>query len=1135
MDIDGWLDGLGLSQYAEAFAKNDIDLDILPSLTSSDLAEIGISSVGHRRRLLNAIAALDDASSSAFGEPAPAERRQITVLFCDMVGSTAIAERLDAEDMAEVISSYHEVCKTVLSRHDAYLANFMGDGVMAYFGYPRAREDDAERALLAAMELLEAIPHLRTPAGPGIKGRIGIDTGIVVVGDIAKETVHGDLSAVGKTSNRAARIQSFASPDEVLISEATRRLCPAAFEFADRGTHAFKGVSVPTKVWQVMSVGQGGNGPAIALTPFVGRQTELDHLLELWITAETGKGQTALIKGDPGMGKSRLVRALREQLSQTAYLAYEFEGTPYFSGTAYHTLVQELARWAKIERGDDIDVQRLKLLQALELNDHQEGDLQHSFVDQVLQVLNAGSAQLGAGQPDASQSGAFKTWLFDHLTKRLVSENNETASLVILDNAQWVDPSSLEFFQTLQQGAGLGRLLFITVARPGWNPPWQDDETTHHIPLHRLTPQYMLNLIEAIDGAQNLSTEVKQQIADRSDGVPLYLEEVTRSVLENIDSGDGASSKPGDQAGEQVPSTLLEALMARLDSLDQAKSVALTAACIGRDFSLSLLEAVSQQSTDDLELAVQKLVAADLVRPQSASDAENFSFRHKLVQETAYQVLLRPNRRDIHARIAAALENQNSAQQISTAPQVTAFHYEQAAMPADAARLWYQVGESQIGIGGYVEALNALEQARSQIDTFQFKTASLTRLELKVLAALGSVLIAVRPQASSEIGTVYEQAYVISRNVGAVPETGPVLFGLAVYFFFRGELSRTENLCDQLIELSQKLNDPTIAPGALLMRNQTRFWLGKHEQMQRSVRETPALNAAPHPKSSEEEVNSTARQMARYAQDPYVTARITYVWSLNMIGQFDLAETECAGAMDYAKALDHPYSIAQAHQIEAWHHSLRNDPHQAFAAARDMLKLSREQGFMMLLDIGHVLQYWAMGRLEKIADAAEKIDEIITRWCNTGAHLAVNATTALLADIALREQKNQLAQTALDRALETGRTGDVCYHAELTRLKACTAMALGKDSKKILHLFDEAVDTARQQGAHLFALRAANDRAAFSSVKNLTAHGEHLVQLKAIAEPFRGTKNNKDVEQARRLIAGEPVNDSYAGEEKADV
>jgi class 3 adenylate cyclase len=653
MDVAAWLRGLGLEQYAQLFRDNDIDGEILCGMTAEDLKELGISSFGHRRRLLNAITALgggpptrDVAQSAPNATSAPtspptieAERRQLTVMFCDLVGSTALSAQLDPEDLREVIGAYHRTVADVVAGFDGFVAKYMGDGVLVYFGYPRAHEDDAERAVLAGLGVIAAVGRLHVRSVE-LQARVGIATGLVVVGDLIGEGSAQEQSVVGETPNLAARLQAWAEPDAVVIAASTRRLVGNLFEYRDLGSVEVKGIAAPVPAWQVLrpsvveSRFEALRGSA--LTRLVGRDEEIGLLLRRWARAKAGDGQVVLISGEPGIGKSRIAAALTERLQAEPHFRLRYFCSHYYQDSALFPFIDQLGRAAGFTP-DDSSAAKLEKLEGL-LARATPPDEDVALIADLMSLPTSERHPL----PKLSAQRK-KERILEALIRQLEGLARQQPVGMVFEDAHWLDPTSRELLDlTVERVRSLPVLLIVTF-RPEFKPPWTGQPQVSMMTLNRLDRRDRTVLVEQIAGGKALPDQVVAQIVDRADGVPLFVEELTKSVLESglMREEMDRYVLDGTLPPFAIPMSLHDSLMARLDRLASVRLVAQIGAAIGREFSYELLRAISLLPEDDLQASLARLVASELVFQRGAPPDAVYTFKHALVQDAAHSSLLR--------------------------------------------------------------------------------------------------------------------------------------------------------------------------------------------------------------------------------------------------------------------------------------------------------------------------------------------------------------------------------------------------------------------------------------------------------------------------------------------------------------
>jgi class 3 adenylate cyclase len=686
MDIAAWLRGLGLEHHEPAFRDNGIDSEVLPELTAEDLTDLGVVRVGDRRKLLKAIAVLREGIAPASAQEQPpkipdsapvpqAERRQLTVMFCDLVGSTALSARLDPEDLRAVIGAYHRCVAGVIEGAGGFVAKYMGDGVHAYFGYPRADEHDAERAVRSGLQLIEAVSGLDTAAETRLDVRIGIATGLVVVGDLIGKGAAQEQAVVGETPNLAARLQALAAQNTLVISESTRRQLGALFEVADLGPRALRGFVEPQRAWRVLAENSAlGRFEALRspATPLVGREEELDLLLRRWAKAKARSGRAVLISGEPGVGKSRLAEALAERVAGEQHTRLRYFCSPHHQESALYPIIAQMERAAVFAR-DDLPETRLGKLQA------SLAAARPSAADVALiaELHSLPAAEIAPPLDVTPQKK--KEMIFEALLRQLDGFSRCEPVLMVFEDLHWVDPSSRELLDRITERIKHWPVLLLATFRPEFQSPWTGQPHVTMLTLARLDQHDTAAMIANVAGNDALPATVVEEIAERTDGIPLFVEELTKAVLESS-APAAAVLAAAPHPALAVPATLHASLMARLDRLGPAsKDVAQKGAVIGREFAYDLLAATADLPEPQLREALDRLANSGLVLPRRTPPQSTYVFKHALVQDTAYSTLLRGRRQQLHGRVAATLEA-NVSGAMATHPEVLAYHFAEAGL-----------------------------------------------------------------------------------------------------------------------------------------------------------------------------------------------------------------------------------------------------------------------------------------------------------------------------------------------------------------------------------------------------------------------------------------------------------------------
>ena len=739
--IAEWLEELGMSEYTQRFVENGIDFSVLPHLTDQDLKDIGVL-LGHRRKMLAAITAMTGTAATAPAptpttEPKPqdtAERRQVTVMFSDLVGSTALSARMDAEDLREIISSYQRCVAETVKRCGGFVAKYMGDGVLVYFGYPQAHEDDAERAVRAGLELIEAVGGLKSSAP--LRTRVGIATGLVVVGDLIGSGAAQEQAVVGETPNIAARLQGVAQPNTVVIAESTRKLLGNLFDLQGLSAQDLKGIGSPVRAWAVLRPASIESRfealHASGLTELVGREEELELLLRRWLKAKVGEGQVVLLSGEAGIGKSRLTAALLERLAAEPHTRLRYFCSPQHTDSALYPIVSQMERAAGLAHDDTPEARLDKLDAVLAQTSTRIEDV--ALFAEMLSLPNDGRYPAIELTPEQRRQRTLEA-----LTEQLAGLASQNPVLMIFEDAHWTDPTSLEAFgRTVDRIKTLPVLLIVTF-RPEFNAPWAGRSHVTSLALNRLGEREAAAIIARLVGNKELPADVMAEIVERTDGIPLFVEEMTKAVLEAEGEGDArriAGAVPSPALA--VPASLHASLMARLDRLGPAKEIAQIGAAIGREFSHVLLSAVVSKPEADLNSALNHLISAGLAFRQGQPPHATYLFKHALVQDAAYGTLLREPRRALHARIAETLENQFT-EIAENQPELVARHCTEAGLIEKAADLWGKAGQRSLARAALLEGAEQLRRALDQIATLP-ATPYLRREEIKLHVAFANAL-----------------------------------------------------------------------------------------------------------------------------------------------------------------------------------------------------------------------------------------------------------------------------------------------------------------------------------------------------------------------------------------------------------
>jgi class 3 adenylate cyclase/predicted ATPase len=1058
IDVALWLRRLGLEQYAPGFADNDIDAAVLPELTAEDLIALRVTSVGHRRRLLSAIATLRDQPPEVVS-PAPAatatieaERRQLTVMFCDLVGSTALSTRFDPEDLREVIGAYHRCVTEIVEGLGGFVARYMGDGVLVYFGYPQAHEDDAERATRCGLAMVDRVSQLNL--AEELHVRVGIATGLVVVGG---EVVEHDV--VGETPNLAARLQALAEPDTVVIAASTRRLVGDLFEYRDLGAVQVKGLPAAVRAFRVVRVSKVGSrfeALRTGETPLVGREEEMQLLGRRWAQAKAGRGQIVLISAEPGIGKSRLAETFRQSLEGGPQTRLRYFCSPHHQDSALFPFIAQLERTASFERDDTPAVRLDKLEGLVAAKTPEDGDVQ--FLAELVSVPFDGRYPALELTPQRKKEKTFQAHL-----RQLKSLAHRQPVLIIFEDLHWADPSSRELLDlTVEQIARMPVLLIATF-RPEFQPPWIGQPHVTAMSLRRLARDESEELVRGLVGSSvAVSSELVDDIIERTDGVPLYLEELTKAVLEGAIAASQISAVP--RTSSTVPATLHASLMARLDRLGPAaKEIAQIGAAIGREFSYRLLTAVAQQNEIKLQAALGRLVEAGLVFQRSGLPHATFLFKHALVTDTAYGTLLRGRRQFLHSRIADALLS-TTGEEPAAAPEIIALHLQNAGRLAEAIVYWRNAGEQAVRRAANREAIEHLRRTLSLLEA-QPETAERWRAELAVLSQLSPALISVHGRSAPEAGEAIERAVEVGRRLDSSADLAPSIANLWFFTMARGRIDRADEISADLFNMARELNDAEI----LLQAHHTAWsgqWIrGLFAEASNHINEGIALYS---------EERHAHHRYVYLGHDPSVCGLgigAIVQWALGYPVRSMQLEGE---AVALGRRLRHAPSLTHALWFTCDAQAERGDAASVMDTATQLLRLSEEHGFFHHRANASVFLGWALACSGEVAEGIARLEEGIGALVKMGAQVNLTRSLCLMAEAHLSARHYAKGFDQVAKALEiASKTGEEWYVSRLYRVRAELQLrANSADGEAVEMNLRNALSVARQQGGKGLELRA---------------------------------------------------------------
>jgi len=1104
MDVAAWLQGLGLERYVPAFRDNEIDWDALPKLSAEDLKDLGVVLGSHRRRLLDAIAALGAAVPAASATavprdapaPAEAERRQLTVMFCDLVGSTALATRFDPEDLRDLIGDYHHAVADTVGRFDGFVAKYMGDGVLIYFGYPRAHEDDAERAVRAGLAVIEAVGRLA--AREDLRVRLGIATGLAVVGDLIGEGAAQERGVVGETPNLAARLQALAMPNTLVIAEATRRQVGGLFDLADLGPQALAGFAEPQPAWRV--IGESGmlsrfEALRSGTTPLVGRDEEVELLTRRWQQAKSGEGRVVLISGEPGIGKSRLTVALSEHIEAEPHTRLRYFCSPHHQDSALYPFIAQLERAAGFARDDTVDAKLGKLRTLLAPAARDDDDI--ALLSELLS-LPSSAADLNLS-PQRKREMLFEAFLH-----QLEAEARRRPVLMVFEDTHWIDPTSHELLDlTVDRVRHLPVLLAITF-RLEFQPPWSGRPHVTGLALNRLGERDGEVLVQKLAGNAALTPDIVAEIVERTDGVPLFVEELTKAVLESAAQGDRVSAvlATTSLAAQSVPATLHASLIARLDRIGPtAKEIAQIGAVLGREFSYELIEPVAQRPEKELQAALDQLGDSGLLFCRGIPPHASYLFKHALVQDAAYGTLLRARRQELHARVATALE-QHFADLVERQPEILAHHLTAAGEAERAVDQWLKAGQYAAARLAHLEAIRHFDRGLATLALLQEGPARDGR-ETELQLARGLSLFTAKGFISAEAAEAYARARELAERRGDAHQLFTAVFGLWQSTTSAGRILDCRGLSDRLQRLTADNADSELRLQAHHSAWTTHLFAGR-----------PAA-AREHCNEGRRLYNPERHQHHRLlygGHDPgvcagYVGAQVNW-----LLGYPERALAIGNESLVLAERIAHPFSLHIAQVFNAMLHLDRGEPELALEGLHAAEALAAEQRLGLVIAPGF-LRGAALMAEGAFDDAIARLREGLAG--RLGAMFAPYGR-ARLAEALTRQSNHEAALATVREALEEQeRTGQRRWEPELHRVEGAAQQGLNR-IEEAQSALEAALRIARCQQAKSYELRAATSLARLWGEQGRRAEAREL--LAPVYSWFTEGSDTADLKEAKALL-----------------
>ena len=1013
------------------------------------------------------------------------ERRQLSVMFCDLVDSTSLSMTFDPEELREIIRSFQDACVTVVERYDGYIAQHLGDGLLIYFGYPRAHEDDGARAVHAGLDIIEAIRALQPSPDLQLQVRLGIATGKVVVGDLVSAGANTDKVAVGQTPNLAARLQGLAAPNTVVISPHTHRLLGHRFECVDLGKHTLKGFAEPVRVRQVMNqCASQSRFEAVqgkAMLPLVGRHEEMALLKDLCQHTKDGRGQIVMLTGEAGIGKSRLTRALIENMCAQGFaVPIVLQCSPYHNQNALFPVIEWLQTEIFASIGTIDNAEKWSLIHAYldttTLDKAQAAPILATFLSVPLPVDHA---------PFNLTPERQKRLTIQCLISLFTQRNTSQLALLIVEDLHWADPSTLEFIGAWALKTTDSRTLTLLTCRPDFKPAWpvQDNFTT--VSLGRLPDQYALELVNLAAGDGILSERVKRQLVNKTDNIPLYLEELTKDLVSMNEQNalNGISQNEGDLADDLIPASLQDSLMARLDRLGEAKTVAQVAAVLGRDFDRKTLEAVWTGSSNALHDGLDVLLNADLLHERAEHSKGLYRFKHALIRDVAYDSLLKRSCEKQHLHVAEVLEREFPGIAVSQ-PDVLAHHYTAGKGLDQAITYWLAAGELDLKKFAMQETVAHLNRGLALLDELP-DTPERNLRELDFHIFLGRALTAWKGYAADDVKLSCSRLQELSGLVGNVPQIPVVLLQLFSYNAVRANHTTSLKLASQILKIAEQVNNEDLILEGHLMNGIADFHLGNFHQARHHFEKCLAIY----------DPGRHGSHAFQFGQDPAVIAYNWLIWIYWLFGDQNKALQAGEQALSLARSLNHPLTLAFALTFVGWHRMYCRDYPSAAAIANEIVQLCSDQNILIFLAHGRMMLAWSECDKDNMETGLPEVLAALDLFRLTGARHFLPYWEAHYAELHARVGDTENAEEVLEQAFEKMNQSDERWsEAELHRYRGMLLERQGVKPAEVEACYRRAIEVAQKQGAKAWELRATFNLAHYFKEQEQPAMVRQLVE-----------------------------------------
>ncbi len=1097
-----WLQANGLERHSDSFHANGIDLDVIASLTDADLRELGLN-LGDRRRFLAAIAGPRNAQapnrSGLSAALAGGERRQLTVLFCDMVGFTELASRLDPEVLQTIVRIYEDACAAAITRYEGYVFQRLGDGIVAFFGYPLAHEGEAERAIRAGLDIVAAFSKLEVPEAGHLSVRIGIATGMVVVSSAEK-------GAVGETMNLASRLQGIAPVNTIVVSERVQRLVGGAFECEDLGEQTLKGIAKPTHAYRVLGINAAANrfeaAHAETITSLVGREREIALLLDRWRQACDGEGQVVLLSGEPGIGKSRILNALRKRLTGEPFNLLSSQCSPFYANTAFYPIADQMARAAGFERHDDADAKLDKLERLF-------ARLGFNLPEIMPLFAAALSIPCGERYPPLDMSPQrLKDRTVAALAERVVMTSQRQPVLFVVEDLHWSDPTSIEVLGVIVDLVRDARVLVVCTFRPEFDPPWSGHVHVTSLNLSKLTRAQSSAIISELAGGKALPADLVEQILNRTDGVPLFVEELTKSILESgelKDTGD-RYDYAGTSRSVTIPATLRDSLMARLDRYMPVKEVAQIGAAIGREFSYELVSAVAPMVRSKLDEALEQLTDSGLAFRKGIPPDATYTFKHALVQDSAYDSLLKKRRQELHGKIAFVIQAR-FPDVVDSKPELLAHHLTGANKNAAAIVMWRKAGELSLDRMALTEAISHFNRGLELVPKL---AASLERdaNELELRVPMGMAWLALNGWPAPEVWNSLHPALPLAKSLGRNVALLPILWGLRANVHSRGRVAEALPWAQEMLGAAQETGDPNLLISAQIGLCVCYFWLGKLTESLEHEKNVMAIYDADKFRHIVDLVN----------HDPKTSALVYASQATWMLGFPERALRLGDEAVEHARLIGHPFDLGFALHMDSLVHDYRDEPEEMRQRAMECERLGRENSLPVLFEVlAPDSLAIALIKEGSVAQGLARRKNVPEFWRNRTRGNVMYTRPPLIEAMVLSEQYDD-AQRLIDAQIEQiERPGweQRVHYAEILRVKGWM-LGIKADLAGAEKYYLASLDWAREQKSKSWELRTSTSLARLWQQQGKHRDAHEL--LAPVYNWFTEGFDTKDLKEARALL-----------------